>query len=179
MQKKNEFKAAKLYHEIDENPLFEGTTEKEDRSKMNVTFRLTEESKKETFDKLWNEFRSVFAHQVVDELVDLTAPNIKEIIMVVVVGIVLAVDVPHIFDIPNIAVLVAVIAQFLCGKFLNFHRKNPHVELVGPDQRFHVRKAQDVIEVLNHVIKKLRHARDIVNLHRGANGDFGIVKLRP
>ena len=55
MQKKNEFKAAKLYHEIDENPLFEGTTEKEDRSKMNVTFRLTDESKKETFDKLWNE----------------------------------------------------------------------------------------------------------------------------
>lgn len=54
-QKKNEAKAALLYDEIDQNPNFEGTTSKKDRSLMNVTFRLTDESKKEKFDQLWNE----------------------------------------------------------------------------------------------------------------------------
>jgi phosphoserine aminotransferase len=54
-QKKNEAKAALLYDEIDRNPNFEGTTTKKDRSLMNVTFKLTDESKKEDFDKLWNE----------------------------------------------------------------------------------------------------------------------------
>ena len=44
-----------LYSEIDRNPLFKGVAAVEDRSKMNVTFVLTDESKKETFDKLWNE----------------------------------------------------------------------------------------------------------------------------
>ena len=40
MQKKNEDKAAILYKEIDNNPLFEGAAAKEDRSLMNVTFLL-------------------------------------------------------------------------------------------------------------------------------------------
>lgn len=55
IQKLNEEKARRLYAEIDSNPNFEGTTEVKDRSFMNVTFRLTDESKKEAFDKLWNE----------------------------------------------------------------------------------------------------------------------------
>lgn len=52
---KNKEKARMLYAEIDSNPLFEGTTAKEDRSEMNVTFLLTDDSKKEAFDQLWNE----------------------------------------------------------------------------------------------------------------------------
>lgn len=55
IEKKNEEKAALLYNEIDANPLFEGATEVKDRSFMNVTFRLTDESKKEAFDQLWND----------------------------------------------------------------------------------------------------------------------------
>ncbi len=42
-----------LYDEIDRNSLFKGFAEKEDRSIMNVTFNLTDESKKEDFDALW------------------------------------------------------------------------------------------------------------------------------
>jgi phosphoserine aminotransferase len=38
IQKINERKAARLYEEIDSNPLFKGTAEKEDRSNMNVPF---------------------------------------------------------------------------------------------------------------------------------------------
>ena len=53
VQKYNEEKAAMLYAEIDNNPLFVGTAEKEDRSDMNVCFLLTDESKKEAFDKMW------------------------------------------------------------------------------------------------------------------------------
>ncbi|MFK8006568.1 MAG: 3-phosphoserine/phosphohydroxythreonine transaminase [Saprospiraceae bacterium] len=37
---KNEAKAKLLYNEIDTNPLFEGTTAAEDRSLMNVTFKM-------------------------------------------------------------------------------------------------------------------------------------------
>ena len=55
IQKLNEDKAAMLYNEIDSNPNFEGATAKKDRSLMNVTFRLVDESKKEAFDKLWND----------------------------------------------------------------------------------------------------------------------------
>lgn len=55
IQQLNEEKAAALYAEIDRNPNFEGTTAIQDRSFMNVTFRLTEESKKDAFDKLWND----------------------------------------------------------------------------------------------------------------------------
>lgn len=55
IKKVNEEKAALLYDEIDSNPNFEGATSESDRSLMNVTFRLTDESKKERFDTLWNE----------------------------------------------------------------------------------------------------------------------------
>ncbi|PHR49197.1 MAG: 3-phosphoserine/phosphohydroxythreonine transaminase [Fluviicola sp.] len=55
IEKVNEEKAALLYNEIDSNPNFEGATKKEDRSLMNVTFKLTDETKKEKFDKLWND----------------------------------------------------------------------------------------------------------------------------
>ncbi|MBL4652866.1 MAG: 3-phosphoserine/phosphohydroxythreonine transaminase [Flavobacteriales bacterium] len=54
MEKRNEDKAALLYNTIDSNPLFEGTAAKEDRSNMNVTFVLTDDTNKDEFDKMWN-----------------------------------------------------------------------------------------------------------------------------
>ena len=50
IEKINNQKAELLYNEIDTNPLFEGIASKEDRSPMNATFVLKEESLKETFD---------------------------------------------------------------------------------------------------------------------------------
>jgi len=55
IEKVNNAKAELLYNEIDRNPYFKGAAAIEDRSKMNVTFILTDESKQEVFDKLWNE----------------------------------------------------------------------------------------------------------------------------
>lgn len=52
-EKRNIAKAELLYNEIDRNPLFEGYAAKEDRSLMNVSFFLTDESKKEEFDAAW------------------------------------------------------------------------------------------------------------------------------
>lgn len=52
IEKINIAKADLLYNEIDRNPSFQGTSAKEDRSNMNVTFLLTDESKKNTFDQL-------------------------------------------------------------------------------------------------------------------------------
>jgi phosphoserine aminotransferase len=52
---RNEAKAKLLYDEIDNNPLFETFCRKEDRSLMNVSFKLTDESKKEAFDIAWKE----------------------------------------------------------------------------------------------------------------------------
>ena len=37
------------------NPLFKGTARKQDRSKMNPTFVLNDESHTEAFNKLWND----------------------------------------------------------------------------------------------------------------------------
>ena len=51
----NNQKAALLYDEIDRNPLFVGFAAKEDRSIMNPTFNLVDESFKSTFDALWKE----------------------------------------------------------------------------------------------------------------------------
>ena len=51
----NDKKASLLYSEIDLNPLFQGFAAKEDRSPMNATFTLTDESFKETFDTMWKE----------------------------------------------------------------------------------------------------------------------------
>ena len=51
----NNQKAELLYSEIDRNPLFEGFAAKEDRSIMNATFNLVDDSHKERFDTLWKE----------------------------------------------------------------------------------------------------------------------------
>lgn len=56
IEKINNQKASLLYTEIDRNPLFTGfVTTKEDRSKMNATFNLVDETHKATFDKLWTQ----------------------------------------------------------------------------------------------------------------------------
>jgi phosphoserine aminotransferase len=53
IEKENNKKATHLYTEIDRNPLFKGFVQnKEDRSVMNATFNLVDESHKETFDAL-------------------------------------------------------------------------------------------------------------------------------
>ncbi|MFC7772574.1 3-phosphoserine/phosphohydroxythreonine transaminase [Flavobacterium sp. GCM10027622] len=53
IEKINEAKANLLYTEIDRNPLFKGTANTQDRSNMNATFVLNDESHAEAFDKLW------------------------------------------------------------------------------------------------------------------------------
>ncbi|MEW6773254.1 MAG: 3-phosphoserine/phosphohydroxythreonine transaminase [Bacteroidota bacterium] len=56
IEKINQQKAELLYNEIDRNSLFEGTViAKEDRSTMNVCFRLKNESLEPEFDKMWKE----------------------------------------------------------------------------------------------------------------------------
>ena len=55
IEKINKAKAELLYNEIDTNPLFKGTATKEDRSYMNATFLLTDESKSAKFDKMLEE----------------------------------------------------------------------------------------------------------------------------
>jgi len=52
-QKINEEKARILYAEIDSNPLFKGVAAVGDRSNMNATFVLTDESKQAKFDEMW------------------------------------------------------------------------------------------------------------------------------
>ncbi len=53
IEKINNKKADLLYSEIDRNPLFKGfVANKEDRSKMNATFTLENETLKETFDAM-------------------------------------------------------------------------------------------------------------------------------
>ncbi|WP_350288632.1 3-phosphoserine/phosphohydroxythreonine transaminase [uncultured Croceitalea sp.] len=47
----NEKKASLIYSEIDLNPVFSGFAAKEDRSNMNATFNITDDTLKETFDK--------------------------------------------------------------------------------------------------------------------------------
>jgi phosphoserine aminotransferase len=55
MEQRNNEKAALLYKEIDENPAFRGAVEIEDRSNMNVTFLLNDESRAAEFDAMWKE----------------------------------------------------------------------------------------------------------------------------
>ena len=55
VEKLNDAKAELLYNEIDRNPLFKGAATVEDRSKMNVTFLLTNPDHAATFDALWKE----------------------------------------------------------------------------------------------------------------------------
>lgn len=49
----NNAKAELLYSELDSNPLFYGTVATEDRSKMNVCFKLKDETLNEKFDIAW------------------------------------------------------------------------------------------------------------------------------
>ncbi|MFM2040328.1 MAG: hypothetical protein RLZZ493_917, partial [Bacteroidota bacterium] len=53
IEKANNEKAAILYNEIDNNPLFIGTANKSDRSKMNVNFLLSNDALKNQFDESW------------------------------------------------------------------------------------------------------------------------------
>ncbi len=55
IEKINEQKAAAMYHEIDRNSMFTGTTVVEDRSNMNVTFIMHKPELEPEFDKLWKE----------------------------------------------------------------------------------------------------------------------------
>ena len=55
IEKKNILKSELLYDEIDRNSQFEGFANIDDRSIMNVTFNLVDESKKDLFDKLSQE----------------------------------------------------------------------------------------------------------------------------
>jgi len=56
IEKINNKKAELLYSEIDKNPLFNGfVSQKEDRSKMNATFNLTDSSLENKFNRLWTE----------------------------------------------------------------------------------------------------------------------------
>jgi phosphoserine aminotransferase len=52
---RNRQKAELLYNEVDSNPLFKGTADVEDRSYMNPTFVLTDETHKAEFDAMWKE----------------------------------------------------------------------------------------------------------------------------
>ena len=52
IEKQNKAKADAMYAEIDRNPLFTGFAAKEDRSMMNATFNLTDESLKDKFNNL-------------------------------------------------------------------------------------------------------------------------------
>lgn len=52
---KNKEKAELLYSEIDKNPAFKGVVAKEDRSLMNVVFKLKDESRQKDFDKACEE----------------------------------------------------------------------------------------------------------------------------
>ncbi len=53
IEKINQQKADLLYNEIDNNPLFKGTVNPEDRSNMNACFLLTDESLTAQFDSMW------------------------------------------------------------------------------------------------------------------------------
>ena len=53
IEKINNAKANLLYTEIDRNPLFKGTASIEDRSNMNATFLLVDETHQEKFDSMW------------------------------------------------------------------------------------------------------------------------------
>jgi phosphoserine aminotransferase len=53
IEKINDAKAALLYTEIDRNPLFKGSAAIQDRSNMNATFLLNDESHAAKFDEMW------------------------------------------------------------------------------------------------------------------------------
>ncbi len=53
IEKINDAKASLIYNEIDRNPLFKGFAAVEDRSHMNATFTLEQESLKDIFNTMW------------------------------------------------------------------------------------------------------------------------------
>lgn len=53
IEKINDEKASLIYNEIDRNPLFKGFAAVEDRSHMNATFTLEQESLKDIFNTMW------------------------------------------------------------------------------------------------------------------------------
>lgn len=55
IEKVNNDKAALIYGEIDRNELFQGFAAVEDRSNMNATFSLRDETHKELFDTMWKD----------------------------------------------------------------------------------------------------------------------------
>tara|TARA_B100000900_G_scaffold128017_1_gene108165 strand:+ start:8859 stop:9923 length:1065 start_codon:yes stop_codon:yes gene_type:complete len=55
IERENQNKADLLYNEIDNNSLFEGTAAKEDRSNMNVCFKLIDKSKETDFNYMCEE----------------------------------------------------------------------------------------------------------------------------
>ena len=55
MENRNNEKAALLYAEIDRNPYFKGTANPEDRSAMNATFVLNDQTHAPIFDAIWIE----------------------------------------------------------------------------------------------------------------------------
>jgi phosphoserine aminotransferase len=55
IEKTNNEKAQLLYDEIDRNALFSGHADLDSRSKMNLTFRLNDDSLGGKFDEVWNE----------------------------------------------------------------------------------------------------------------------------
>ena len=55
IEEMNNKKATLLYNEIDRNPLFKGVAVNEDRSNMNATFILNDESLKDIFDQMWKD----------------------------------------------------------------------------------------------------------------------------
>ena len=55
MEARNNAKSALLYAEIDRNSQFRGAVEREDRSHMNITFLLEDESRASIFDAMWKE----------------------------------------------------------------------------------------------------------------------------
>ncbi len=55
IEEQNDKKAKLIYSEIDLNPVFSGYAKKEDRSLMNATFNITDDTLKETFDEMCKE----------------------------------------------------------------------------------------------------------------------------
>ncbi|MGB3452241.1 MAG: 3-phosphoserine/phosphohydroxythreonine transaminase [Moheibacter sp.] len=55
ISKRNKAKSELMYSEIDRNGMFRGPVAVEDRSDMNATFVLNDESLKDEFDKMWKE----------------------------------------------------------------------------------------------------------------------------
>lgn len=53
VKQRNTAKSELIYSEIDNNPLFKGIVAVEDRSDMNVTFLLNDDSAQAEFDKMW------------------------------------------------------------------------------------------------------------------------------